>query len=69
MTNVLLPDKEDLCWGCKWLEDRSDSKFVHSGRCGLYGYGLEYTHFGFKKCEKCRDCSADKQTTFAYPSE
>lgn len=44
---------EEYCNNCKWFEDRSDGKFVRSGRCGLYGYGLEYTHFGYKRCEKC----------------
>lgn len=68
MTNDLLPDKEDLCWNCKWLEDRSDGKFVNSGRCGLYGYGLEYTHFGFKKYENYRDRSIGKQSAVEPPS-
>lgn len=29
-------------------------EFVNSGRCGLYGRGLEYTYFGYKKCEECK---------------
>lgn len=49
-------NKQDYCNNCKWFEDRSDGKFVNSGRCGLYGYGLEYTHFGYKKrCDKRED--------------
>lgn len=39
-----MEDRQDYCNGCKWLEDRSDGKFVDSYRCGLYGDGLEYTH-------------------------
>lgn len=46
-------NKDEYCNSCIWFEDRSEPKFPNSGRCGLYGYGLEYTHFGYKKCERC----------------
>ena len=49
-----MEDRQDYCNGCKWLEDRSDGKFVDSYRCGLYGDGLEYTHFGCIKCDVCK---------------
>lgn len=55
-------NKEDYCNNCKWLEDRSDGKFVNSYRCGLYGYGCEYTHFGCLKCAKCKDVEKVQDT-------
>lgn len=48
-------NKEEYCNSCIWFEDRSEPKFPNSGRCGLYGYGLEYAHFGYKRCEKCAE--------------
>lgn len=48
-----MDDVKDYCWNCKWLEDRSDGKFVNSGRCKLYGIGLGHSYFGYKKCEQC----------------
>lgn len=48
-------NSQDYCRSCKWLEDRSDGKFVNSYRCGLYGYGVKYTHFGCIKCDKCKE--------------
>lgn len=47
-------NEKDYCNNCKWLEDRSEPKFPNSGRCGLYGDGLEYTSCGYKRCEKCK---------------
>lgn len=53
-------NKDDYCYNCKWFEDRSDGKWTNSGRCGLYGYGLQYTYCGYKKCEICIEKEKEK---------
>ena len=47
-------DKQEYCDNCKWFEEQKISEDIKVGRCGLYGYSLEYTRIGYERLNRCK---------------